>query len=97
MYLRRRLVAGVLLILVGAALWTVVTWAANSSVGVDPVGADRRGAAATEVYIVQPGDTLWSIAGRLGGDGDRRATVDRLAERNGGSAITVGQRLIIGG
>ncbi len=96
-YWRRRLVAGLVLVLAGAGLWTALTWAVNSSVGVDPVGADRTGAARQQVHVVQPGDTLWSIAGRLDTDGDVRDTVDRLAARNGGSAITVGQRLVLDG
>lgn len=94
-YRRRRVAAGVALALVGALLWTIATWATNSTIGVDPVGADRSGLA-TEVYVVQPGDTLWSIAAQLDNDGDVRDTVDRLADRNGGSALAAGQRLVLG-
>ena len=69
----------------------------NSSVGVAPVGADRSGPATQEIHVVQPGETLWSIASEVDPGGDVRATVDRLAELNGGAAIQVGQRLIIDG
>lgn len=95
-YLRRRVALGAVLVLVGAMLWTAATWAANSSIGVDRVGADQSGTT-QELYVVQPGDTLWSIAAALKPGGDVRDTVDRLAELNGGSALTVGQRLALGG
>ncbi len=95
-YARRRIAVGVLLAVVGAVVWTVATWAANSSVGVAPVGADRTGTP-QQIHIVQPGETLWSIAAELDTDGDVRDTVDRLAERNGGSSLSAGQRLVLGG
>ncbi|MFV2039949.1 MAG: LysM peptidoglycan-binding domain-containing protein [Acidimicrobiales bacterium] len=96
MYLRRRLMVGALLVLVGALLWTTLTWATNSSLGVDNVGADQTGTAQV-IHIVQPGDTLWSIAAQLNPRGDVRDSVDRLARLNGGSALRVGQRLVLGG
>ena len=96
-YWRRRLAAGLLLVVLGAGLWTIATWMTNSSVGVAPVGADRSGPATQEIHVVQPGETLWSIASEVDPGGDVRATVDRLADLNGGAAIQVGQRLIIDG
>jgi len=47
--------------------------------------------------VVQPGDTLWSIAGSLGGDDDVRAVVDEIQELNGleGSALVPGQVLVL--
>ncbi len=90
-YAQRRLVAGALLVLLGAVLWTLATWATDSSVGVTSAGADATGS--EQMYIVQPGDTLWSIAAELNTNGDVRDTVDRIAAENGGSAIAVGQRL----
>ncbi|MEJ5255225.1 MAG: LysM peptidoglycan-binding domain-containing protein [Acidimicrobiales bacterium] len=50
-----------------------------------------------EVYVVQPGDTLWSIARHLQPEGEIRPLVDRLADRNGGAALHVGQRLRLDG
>ncbi|MFT7597732.1 MAG: hypothetical protein ACI8TP_000652 [Acidimicrobiales bacterium] len=47
------------------------------------------------LYIVQPGDTLWGLATSLAPDADPRPVVDLLAERNGGSSLQVGQRLVI--
>jgi hypothetical protein len=45
------------------------------------------------VHVVQPGETLWSIARTLHPDGDIRPLVDRLVELNGGDHIEVGQVL----
>jgi Tfp pilus assembly protein FimV len=44
-------------------------------------------------YVVQPGDTLWSIAARLAPDDDPRAVVDALRAANGGADLQVGDRL----
>ncbi len=54
------------------------------------------GAGKAHVYIVKPGDSLWSIAARRSG-GDPRAGVWRLQVRNGlvGTTIAPGQRLLI--
>ena len=45
-------------------------------------------------YVVQPGDTLWSIASSLT-SGNIRNFVHSLIELNGGASIDVGQRLIV--
>lgn len=89
-----RLVVLVGLMLTLAIAWSVAGWVAGPGSGVDPVGAGTTPDAQT-IVVVQPGDTLWSIAKALDPDGDLRATVDRLADRNGGSTLTVGQRLVI--
>ena len=48
------------------------------------------------IYVVQPGDTLWSIAERVNPPGrDLRYTVDRLSEATGGSLLHPGQRIVI--
>jgi LysM repeat protein len=54
--------------------------------------APRRAASG---YVVQPGDTLWSIARRLQPEGDVRPLVDQLVDLNGGTDLAVGQRLPI--
>ena len=91
-YFRRRFFVGLLLVIVGALLWTVISLVVG--VGEKQVGADLTNSAPREIYIVAPGDTLWSIASAID-DGDPRDTVDRLAALNGGSYIYVGQRLIL--
>jgi hypothetical protein len=48
-----------------------------------------------QVYVVQPGDTLWSIAERIAGDGDPRPIVASLRERHGDADLDAGDRLVI--
>ena len=59
-------------------------------------GGDLRLAGADSV-VVQPGDTLWSIAGSLGGGGDVRVVVDAIQELNelDGTVLTPGQELVL--
>ena len=92
-YLRRRIFVGLALIIAGALFWTAFSLVLG--VGEKEVGADLTNTAPREIYIVAPGDTLWSIASGIDDDGDPRDTVDRLAALNGGSSIYVGQRLIL--
>lgn len=46
-----------------------------------------------EVYVVQPGDTLWTIAQRLVPEDDPRPLVAEIRSRNGGAEVDVGDRL----
>ncbi len=50
----------------------------------------------TRLYVVQPGDTLWSIASSSYG-GDPREGVWKLQRRNDltGTTITPGERLVL--
>lgn len=54
---------------------------------------------APRTAIVQPGETLWSIAQRVAPGADPRLTIARLTDLNGlGSApIVAGQRLLLPG
>ena len=45
-------------------------------------------------YVVQSGDTMWSIASSLT-DGNIRAYVKKLASLNGGESVSIGQRLVL--
>lgn len=45
------------------------------------------------VYIVQPGDTLWSIALRLDPGADPRVVVAELEAQAGSDTLRAGQRL----
>jgi len=47
------------------------------------------------VVIVEPGDTLWSIARGLQPTGDVRPLVNRIAELNGGHSLSAGQTLML--
>ena len=87
-FVRRRLMVAMVFIAVVVAL----------SVGAGSVLANRGGAPASTsavrpatTYVVQPGDTIWSIAQRFHGEGSQMRYVDALVAINGGSALQVGQ------
>jgi nucleoid-associated protein YgaU len=85
---RRRLAA--VAILIG-------TWALGGSVAgaVGLVGPDASSQVRT--YVVRPGDTLWSIAGRFEPDEDPREVVYELTRANEVDAggLVPGQRLVV--
>ncbi len=90
-YRRRRLVALVvgLALLVGAARIVGDALSASASAGTAP--------SAPVVLVAQPGDSYWSLAGRLDQGGDLRSTVDALVAANGGRDLHVGDRIVLGG
>ena len=70
----------------GAAATGPLRPASNSSVVNDTI----------EVYVVQPGDTLWAIAERVAPAGtDLRPIVDHLADESGGAALEIGQHIVL--
>ena len=88
---RRRLVALVAMVVLAFAL-AVAVRAVSGLASVD--SSPRPEPISATEYVVQPGDTLWSIAGRIAPDDDPRAVVDALRAANGGSAeLEVGTRL----
>jgi Tfp pilus assembly protein FimV len=88
---RRRLVVLVAAVVLALALAGAVQ--ALAGLGSGPGGSPRPEPISGEEYVVQPGDTLWSIAGRLDPDADPRALVDALRAANGGADLQVGDRL----
>ena len=46
-------------------------------------------------YVVQPGDTLWSIAARLDPTGDPRSVVAQLETQVGGDNVVPGESLVL--
>jgi LysM repeat protein len=94
-YRRRRVLAGLVLGLLLSALpllgGELIGWVTGTP-GASVVEASGE----PVVYVVQPGDTLWSIAERVNLPGrDLRYTVDRLSEVTGGSLLHPGQRIVI--
>ncbi len=51
--------------------------------------------AATRSYVVQPGDTAWSIARQAQPDGDVRPLVSRLLRDRGGGPLHPGEVLLV--
>lgn len=89
-YRRRRLVAALLVVAVLAASLILASAAVARIAGGVPSSA---AGGPSPTVVVQPGDTLWSIAAAAAPDADVRVTVDRLVALNGGAPIVVGQEL----
>ena len=105
-YRRRRLVlaavaiavVAAVLLLANAALARLAGGDPLSAAGPSPTSAAAAGAAevaAPATAVVQPGDTLWTIAAAVAPDVDVRITVDQLVALNGSSPIVVGQELVL--
>ena len=69
------------LVLVLAAAAALALTSAVLGADADGVGGDLRLSGGSSV-VVQPGDTLWSLAVPLAGDGDVRSVVHELRELN---------------
>jgi LysM repeat protein len=77
-------------------LWIAAPLAAGLLfAGAHTVSAGQSHKIAPLTYQVKPGDTLWSIAGRVSGSADRREVVDELLRANHlrSPVIVAGQRL----
>lgn len=109
---RRALIAAAAAVLAVAAVpavralgrvgwWSVVTSggapAVTTTATAPALPARAPGGPAPVVYVVEPGDTLWSIARRIDPHGDPRPIVERLVERSGGAALRPGQRVSLEG
>jgi hypothetical protein len=99
-YRRRRLVvlAALAAALVGIviAVEALARGPAGSTTGTQ-VSDGPPSPIAGEIYVVQPGDNLWSIAARLAPGDDPRPIVRELRERHGGVELNVGDRVAIEG
>jgi Tfp pilus assembly protein FimV len=87
-YRRRRALAAGAVVAV-SALATLVL----GSLGGGSLTAPERplAAGAGRTYVVQPGDTFWSIARQVEPEGDLRPVVDRLVAEHGGATLVVGE------
>jgi nucleoid-associated protein YgaU len=82
---RRRVVA----VAVGLAV-LVVAGKAGAALGGSPLAVPERRPATTP-YVVQPGDSLWSIAARLEPGRDPRPLVDALSASRDGAPLVPGE------
>jgi hypothetical protein len=102
-YRRRRLLAaGVFLLGIAAVL--VLAQLIQAGIGGGPLtttgaaagsGSPGMIAAGTRDYVVQPGDTIWSIAARVDPRGDERPLVDALDHELEGTALYPGEQVAI--
>jgi len=83
---RRRTLLGVVV----AGLIGLAALPAGALGGHGPAAAALR---PHQVYVVQPGDTLWSVAQRLDPAGDPRVLVSELTARLGSDRLVAGERL----
>jgi nucleoid-associated protein YgaU len=84
-YWRRRVVA----VAVGLAA-LVMAAKAGAALGGSPLAVPERRPAVTR-HVVQPGNSLWSIAARLDPGGDPRPVVDELSAARGGAPLVPGE------
>lgn len=89
-YVRRRLLVGLVFVAVVLGVWFSAGNVLANRGGEPASAAAVRPATA---YVVQPGDTLWSIAERFHAGHDQATYVDLLVRLNGGTVIQVGQSL----
>ena len=85
----RRRVAGV------ACAAVVALTAIAVGFGVGHASAESDGVPPPVVYVVQPGDTLWAIAGKVAPEVNPARAVDALRSAAGSSALTPGQRIAL--
>ena len=102
---RRRLVALVATTLTAVALVGAVDYLsglAGPNGGPVPLDAGPAEAqpglpavAEGQAYVVQPGDTYWTIAATVAPDRDPRPIVDQLRDAHGGGPLAAGDRLVL--
>lgn len=95
---RRHTVAGTLLTILLVAAWLMaagVLGGSGSESGspAGPGSAPHLVQVAATSYVVQPGDTLWSVARSLQPSGDVRPLVDRLSRRTDAGRLRPGQAI----
>lgn len=98
-YRRRRVVAAglvvALVLIVLSALGTLGGGPRSASERPNLVGqgAGGQSGVAGSYYVVQPGDTFWSIARTVRPDADPRPLVDKMVAAHRGTTLHVGERI----
>jgi Tfp pilus assembly protein FimV len=92
---RRHVLLGVVAIVLLLAL--AVPWGTKANSALSHPGPLSPGAtlAPHSLYIVRPGDTLWSIAERLDPRGDPRPVMAELSAQAGSDTVRPGEHLIL--
>lgn len=92
-YRRRRIGVGALVLAAGFALRLLLGGLGGGPLPASEPNISHVRPVAQAVHVVQPGDTMWTIARSLQPEGDVRPLVDRLAEARDGRPLTVGERI----
>jgi hypothetical protein len=90
---RRRRALALLFVVSAATALLLALQGLLGALGGDPLASQRPGSPAVSVYVVQPGDTFWGIAGRLRPDEDPRPLVARMVAAHGSPVLVAGERL----
>jgi cell division protein YceG involved in septum cleavage len=87
---------GRVVVLLGALLLAFAVGVFVTAAG-SVAAQDAAPESATSIVQVTPGESLWSIASDLAGDGDVRSMMTRIEKLNGLDSTTVqaGQRLVV--
>ncbi|MGZ4691944.1 MAG: hypothetical protein ACXVKA_17065 [Acidimicrobiia bacterium] len=87
-YWRRRLA-----VLLGAVIVVLTAGQAGAALGSSPLAAPGRPPSVVR-YVVRPGDSLWTVAGRVAPGKDPREVVDALAQARHGTSLQVGETIV---
>jgi hypothetical protein len=93
---RLRRVVAVVAAIVLLAVAGLVLRAAGGLLTHEPPAAPAQPLHRGGEYVVQPGDTIWSVARRMQPEGDVRPLVDRLVAGRGGATIEAGDVIPLG-
>jgi hypothetical protein len=91
----RSLLVALTSIAVASALWLGTSAVASQSQDRLQVLPGSQKTAHGYLYLVQPGDTVWSIATRLDPAGDPRPIADQIENEIGGTDLQVGTQVLI--
>lgn len=94
-YRRRRVVAASLAVGVVAAARAALGLLGGESLPASERPGLLQAGPPGVAYVVQPGDTFWSIALALAPGRDPRPLVDRLVAAHGGARLQVGERIVL--
>ena len=73
-----------------------VPWSATGGRALaPPIARSGPSVASATVYVVQPGDTLWSIAAKFDRVGDPRSLARAIARETGSDTVVPGERIAL--
>ena len=90
---RRRVVLG--LAVAGLCVGLGLPLSALGGAAPQPLRVPGTALTGSTVYVVQPGDTLWSIAARFDRGGDPRPLAEAIARETGSGTVVPGEHIAI--
>ena len=67
----------------------------SGALGADPLTHSGSPGAPSARYVVQPGDTVWSIATDMADGGDVRPVVDAIIDVRGNAPLQPGEKILL--